>query len=116
MHGTATNLVSEESELRKLLTISALALAMAAASPAFAQPFSNAWGTGNIARNVTPQNPDGIFRYPFTNHSTGRPVALERGGLGAFAYKPASGAISRDTNQPPCAGDLSCGRLDYGAC
>jgi hypothetical protein len=102
--------------MRKLLTVSVLALAMAAAAPAFAQSFNKSWGTGNIARNVTPQNPDGIFRYPANDHSIARTVVRQGNGLNAFAYEPAQGLTSRDANQPSCAGDLGYGRVDYSAC
>jgi len=98
--------------------ITALALTIAAASPAFAQSFVGTWGTGNIAPNVTAQNPDGVFRYPTTNQgSVTERAARERGGLSAYAYQPATGgAMSRDANQPSCGGDLGYGRVDYSAC
>ena len=97
--------------MRKILTATALALAMAATSPAFAQDFSSGWGTGNIARNVTPANPRGVFRYQPTDR------ASSRNDYNAFAYEPAPGvAPSYRPSQPSCAGDLGYGRADYSSC
>jgi hypothetical protein len=44
--------------------ILAAVLATMAGTPAFAQAYNSGYGTGNIAPNVTPANPDGVFRYP----------------------------------------------------
>lgn len=97
--------------------MAAMALTLAAASPAFAQSFVGTYGTGNIARNVSPQNPDGVFRYPSNAQgNVTRTAARENNGLSAFAYVPAAGTMSRDGNQPSCAGDLGYGRVDYSAC
>jgi hypothetical protein len=70
--------------------ILAAVLATVAGAPAFAQSYSAGYGTGNIAPNVTPANPDGVFRYPV--QQSGRVVtahsahaAYTRRGHGAFA-------------------------------
>lgn len=103
--------------MRKLLTATALVLAMAAASPALAQDFSAGWGTGNIARNVTPDNPSGVFRYTPTDRGSTRPTASNRNGDNAFAYESAPGfASSYGPSRPSCAGDLGYGRPDYSSC
>jgi hypothetical protein len=103
--------------MRKLLTATALALAMAAVAPAFAQDFSGGWGTGNIARNVTPDNPRGVFRYRSTDRGGVRPRASSRNGYNAYASEPAPRfAPSYSTSQPSCAGDLGYGRADYSSC
>jgi hypothetical protein len=44
--------------------ILAAVLATLAGTSAFAQSYNPGYGTGNIASNVTPANPDGVFRYP----------------------------------------------------
>jgi hypothetical protein len=72
--------------------ILAAVLATLAGTPAFAQAYSAGYGTGNIAPNVTPANPDGIFRYP-AQHS-GR-VAYTRSAHEAYAQAPAR-AFARD--------------------
>lgn len=103
--------------MRKILTATALALTMTAASPAFAQDFSTGWGTGNIVRNVTPANPRGVFRYQPTDRASVRPGTSSRNDYNAFAYEPAPGvAPSYRPSQPSCAGDLGYGRADYSSC
>jgi hypothetical protein len=67
----------------KKLTYLAIALGLAAYATivttlAFAQAYGP-YGSGNIARNVTQANPDGIFRYPFSTNETG---------MSAFAKAP----------------------------
>lgn len=103
--------------MRKLLTATALALAMTTVAPAFAQDFSSTWGTGNIAPNVTPDNPSGVFHYTPTDRGSTRPTARSRNDYTAFAYEPAPGvASSYGPSQPSCAGDLGYGRADYSSC
>jgi hypothetical protein len=74
--------------MKKLIL--AAVLATMAGTPAFAQSYSANYGTGNIAPNVTPANPDGVFRYPVQNgervaqmHSAR--AAHVRNGRAAFA-------------------------------
>lgn len=56
-----------ESSMKKLILAGAVLAVIA--SPAFAQNYIPSFGSGNIAPMVTPANPDGIFRYPSTDHS-----------------------------------------------
>ena len=76
-----------------------VALALAAfatvgTTSAFAQAYSGVYGSGNVVRNITAENPDGIFRYPFSTES----------GLSAFAQAPATihhgAAHHRATHRP----------------
>ncbi len=103
--------------MRKFLTASALALAMAAASPAFAQSFSRTYGTGNIVPSDTPANPSGAFRYAPTDRGSARNMVNSGDGYNAFAYEPAPRfAPSYGAFGPSCAGDLGYGRPDYSSC
>jgi hypothetical protein len=59
-----------EKLMKKIIAAAVLVTAAAlSAAPAFAQAFNKGDGTANTARNVTPENPDGIFRYPVTDGS-----------------------------------------------
>ena len=47
-----------------LIALGLAAFAIVGMTSAFAQAYGP-YGTGNIARSVTPANPEGIYRYPY---------------------------------------------------
>jgi hypothetical protein len=64
----------------KKLTYLLIVLGVAGfATSASAQAYGP-YGTGNVARNVTQANPEGIYRYPFSTNESG---------MSAFAKAPA---------------------------
>lgn len=74
--------------------ILAAVLATMAGTPAFAQAYSAGYGTGNIAPNVTPANPDGVFRYPVQR--SGRVAYTTRSGHEAYAQDVTGSATTRE--------------------
>jgi hypothetical protein len=72
--------------MKKLVT--ALVLAMMVVSPAFAQSFNKSFGTGNIAHDITPYSPDGVFEYPETDQNGASYAGTNRNGHGAYAQAP----------------------------
>ena len=98
--------------MRKLSTALALVLAMAAASPAFAQSYSAGYGTGNIAPHVTASNPGSESGFA----PSGRRLNGSNG-VNAYASEPAPRfAPAFGASRPSCAGDLGYGRPDYSPC
>jgi hypothetical protein len=72
--------------MKKLLATAALLTVVV--TPAFAQSFTPSYGTGNIAPMITPNSPDGMFKYPSTDHSA---IQRHTAGIrnGAHAQAPA---------------------------
>jgi hypothetical protein len=66
--------------------ILAAVLATLASASAFAQSYSPGYGSGNIAPNVTADNPDGVYRYKSTEQP--RRVASTHRAHAAYAQAP----------------------------
>ena len=73
-----------------IMVLSLAALAGMGTTSAIAQAYGP-YGTGNIARNVTQANPDGVFRYPLSTNS----------GVNAFAKAPAAKSKSKSKTVEP---------------
>ncbi len=71
--------------MKKLAIVAVAAFVSIATTPVSAQSYAGVYGTGNIAPNVTADNPSGVFRYPYSAES----------GLSALAQAPASKALAQ---------------------
>ncbi len=69
--------------MKKLILASILAVL--AGTPAFAQAYNSSYGSGNIAPNVTPDNPTGVFRYKSADDSANANSAYAQDRTGTIA-------------------------------
>ncbi len=71
--------------MKKLAIVAVAAFVCIGTTPVSAQSYAGVYGTGNIAPNVTADNPSGSFQYPYSAES----------GLSALAQAPASKALAQ---------------------
>jgi hypothetical protein len=69
-----------------LVVLGLAAFSIGGTKSAFAQSWGGVYGSGNIAPKVTQENPDGVFRYPFSTNESG---------VSAFAKAPAAKAKAK---------------------